>query len=107
MKIELFSVPGCSACVTIRESLQYISQEQIGIELEEVDLSIDPQRGQKYGILACPALVIDGKLEVIGAISLRRLRRLINEVELKGTERLRDSDAGSKVIKRPTTRVKR
>ncbi len=107
MKIELFSVPGCSACVTIRESLQFISQDQLGIEVEEVDLSIDPQRGRKYGILACPALVIDGKLEAIGAISLRRLRRLIHEVELGGTQSQVDLDGGVKQRQNPAIKAER
>lgn len=83
MKIELFSVPGCSACVTVMRSLRAIQKDVSAIELEEVDLSLDPARGVQYGILGCPALVIDAKLEVVGAISEKRLRRLLHAIQTR------------------------
>ena len=86
LKIELFSVPGCTACVTVRGSLKIIAAERADLDIEEVDLSVNPERGAPYRILACPALVIDGKLELLGAISPRRLRRLLDAIDLKGAE---------------------
>ena len=79
-------MPGCTACVTVRRSLKTIAAERADLDLEEVDLSVNPERGAAYRILACPALVIDGKLELIGAISPRRLRRLLDAIDLKGAK---------------------
>lgn len=98
MKIELFSVPGCVACVSVRRSLEIIAQERSDIVVEEVDLSINPERGSRYAILACPALVINEKVEVIGAINVKRMRRLFSDIDAKVALRSRDLPLSSETL---------
>lgn len=88
MRLELFSVPGCRACEVVRASLEALQAEpgQLDdLQVEEIDLSIDPQRGSRYGIMACPALVVDGRLEVIGAVGIRRLRKIVDRCRLQAS----------------------
>lgn len=77
ISIELLSVPGCEACVSVRRSLDQLGQEQHDLVVEEVDVSIRRDVAAHYGLMTCPALAIDGRLEAVGAVSHRKLRKMI------------------------------
>lgn len=75
--VELLSVPGCEACVSLRRSLDQLGREQSDLAVEEVDVSVRRDVAARYGLMACPALAIDGRLEAVGAVSQRKLRKMI------------------------------
>lgn len=81
MRVELFSVPGCQACVGVLGALVALQAEREDLVVEQVDLSEHPERGREYGILSCPALAVNGRVEVLGSIGLRRLRRLLARID--------------------------
>ncbi|MDA8392582.1 MAG: thioredoxin family protein [Actinomycetota bacterium] len=75
--VELLTVPGCEACVVLRKSLLELQEEQPDIFVEEVDVSVHRDRALHYGLMACPALAIDGRVEAVGAVRQGKLRKMI------------------------------
>jgi glutaredoxin len=76
MTLTLYSRPGCHLCeemmAAIRTALQGV---EAPIELEEIDISTDPQLEARYG-LEIPVLLIDGAKVAkyrIGEADLRRV----------------------------------
>lgn len=53
------------------------------VQVEEVDVTEQPEVAVRYGVMATPAIVINGRLEFVGVPSERALR-----------ERLRAAGAG-------------
>ncbi len=77
MKVELLSVPGCGACVTLGKLLDRLAVEWPGFSHQEVDLSVHPEVASDYGVMGCPALAIEGVVVTTGALGAKRLRKLL------------------------------
>ncbi len=76
IKVEVFASPGCGKCGQAKEVLRKLSAElgagrvqwrEVNV-LEELDYAVD------LGVLATPAIAIDGMLVFTGLPSVRRLR---------------------------------
>ena len=78
ISVQLLSVPGCEACVTLRKSLDKLEREQPDLTVEEIDVSVRREVAVRYGLMACPAVVIDGSLEAVGAVGQRKLRKMVD-----------------------------
>ena len=74
--IEAFSTPGCNKCATAQEALkavvaelgpEHITWREVNV-LEEIDYAVE------LGVLAPPAIAIDGKLVFPALPSADRLR---------------------------------
>lgn len=84
VRVQLFSVPGCAACDTVRSAVEQLrgqgapgSAEKMDFEFQEVDLSENPTLGRELGVLACPAVAIDGVVELVGPVGPRKLAKAI------------------------------
>lgn len=65
IKVQVLGV-GCSKCKTLEERIrQLIIQHQLNVDFEKVS---DLQEIMKYGIMATPGLVINGKLKSVGSV---------------------------------------
>ena len=77
-RVTLYGRPGCHLCEDARAAVAAARGER-EFELEEVDISVDPQLEHRYGE-RIPVLAIDGtealELHVSAAELIRRLDRV-------------------------------
>ncbi len=74
LKVEVFTSPSCPYC-PMAEQLVEEAQKEIGsdMEVEVVNIMTDRQRAVDYGIMAVPAIAINGVVEFVGAPSKEEL----------------------------------
>lgn len=76
IQIELFSAPGCRRCAhaqqLVRQLVQEMGSERIGLRVADVVEELD--YAVELGVLATPAIAIDGELVFSGVPTPRRLR---------------------------------
>lgn len=76
MQISLFYAPYCSSCRRVRPLLRRLAATQREkVELRELD-------AVSAGVLRTPAVVIDGKVRLSGAITEAALNALLRELKL-------------------------
>lgn len=76
VKVEVFASPGCGKCGQAKETLRRLAEE-IGegrIDWREVDVVEELDYAVELGVLATPAIAIDGQLRFTGLPSIRVLR---------------------------------
>lgn len=63
MKLELFYAPGCEKCAANREKLKQAAREvDANLEWNELDVLENMDYAVELGVLALPALAINGAL---------------------------------------------
>ena len=79
-KVEVFTSPSCPYCPMAEQVVEEAKRE-IGseMEVEVVDISIDRQRAVDYGIMAVPAIAINGVVEFVGAPSLEEFMSKVRD----------------------------
>lgn len=82
VKLQIFGT-GCSRCQLLTERAEAAAQ-QAGIDYE-LDKVTDLDRIVELGVMATPALAVDGKLEVAGQVpTVARLRELLVRTSTQG-----------------------
>lgn len=83
LKIEIFSVPGCSKCAEAKEALKSVVEDlgQEKVAWREVDILEEMDYAVQLGLMSSGGVAIDGKLvfpRLPGADKLREelIRRL-------------------------------
>ena len=73
-KVEVFTSPSCPYC-PMAEQVVEEAKAELGneMEVEVVDIMNDRQRAVDYGIMAVPAIAINGVVEFVGAPSKEEL----------------------------------
>ncbi|MBZ9571160.1 MJ0307 family thioredoxin [Methanobrevibacter sp. TMH8] len=68
LKVEVFTSPSCPYC-PMAEQIVEEAKREIGseMEVEVVNIMTDRQRAVDYGIMAVPAIAINGVVEFVGA----------------------------------------
>lgn len=79
-RVELFSVPGCDACVDVLRVLTAVAADRPDLEVREVDLTEHPEVAARHGLLACPAVAVDGRVVFVGRVDERRVRETLDAV---------------------------
>lgn len=59
--------------------LERVKAQGAALTVTEVDITAHPEIVQQYGILATPAVAIDGRLEFSGVPTARQLRARLQE----------------------------
>lgn len=77
--LQFFTMPGCPACVSVEAALEQLRAEQPELRVERIDLSEQPQAAAQYGVMACPAVAVNGALIAVGNVDVGRLRNLLGE----------------------------
>lgn len=78
ISVQLVTAPGCAKCARAKQAIADALgrlQESYRIEVQEVDLTEQPELAAEHGIWSTPALVIDGELAFVGPINEQELRR--------------------------------
>jgi len=76
--------PGCPSCDRLMEEvLQVLNEMKVALSVEHIT---DPTEIRKYGLLATPALIINGKLKVSGRVpSKGMIKKWIEESLREGS----------------------
>lgn len=79
IKIEVFASPGCRRCLGTVRSVEKIAQEigAEGVEWRRVDVLEEIDYAVELGVLATPAIAIDGALVFTASPSEKALREAI------------------------------
>lgn len=80
-KVQFVSSDTCAHCMMAWEALQKIKKDMPDLELEKIDL-LKPEgqeMAQKYGIMASPGIIIDGKLAFQGGATEEQLREALSK----------------------------
>jgi len=75
IRLTIYSRPGCHLCDEMKAVVTRVGR-RIAIDLEEVDISGNPDLEARYG-LEIPVLMVDGRKAAKYRISEEDLRRLI------------------------------
>jgi len=73
--VTLLTRPGCHLCDDVRAVLERVTGE-LGVPLDEVDISADPELTRRWGELI-PFTLVDGKQHAHWRVSERRLREAL------------------------------
>lgn len=73
IKVEYFYAGGCSRCAEARQALKDAAQFAGDVEWEEVDVGRSPLRAVDLGVVATPAIAIDGELVFTSPPTSRQL----------------------------------
>lgn len=80
VKIEVFTSPTCPYCPM---AIQVVSEakKELGdsIEVETVDIMQDREKAVNYGLMAVPAIAMNGVVKFVGAPSKEELMQAIKE----------------------------
>ena len=83
MQIDLFYAPYCSSCRRVRPLLRRLAAAQREtVELRELDVVEHLDEAVNAGVLRTPAIVVDGKVRLAGAITEAALNALLRELKL-------------------------
>jgi len=73
-KVEVFVSPTCSFCPMAVEIIKRI-EEDVDIDVEYLDIIESRTRALEYGLMAVPAIAIDGKIKFVGVPEEEELRK--------------------------------
>jgi small redox-active disulfide protein 1 len=77
--LEFFTMPGCPNCAKVKEVLKRIKRDFPDLEIETIDLTKRPEMAQKYNLMGCPAVAVNGRVEFVGGVNEEKLRRLLKD----------------------------
>jgi len=80
VKIEVFTSPSCPYCPMAIEVVDAVKKEmQDAIEVEKIDIMKDREKAIEYGLMAVPAVAINGVVKFVGAPEKEDLKNAIKE----------------------------
>lgn len=80
VKIEVFTSPSCPYCPMAIEVVDAVTKEmQDDIEVEKIDIMQDREKAIEYGLMAVPAVAINGVVKFVGAPEKTELKNAIQE----------------------------
>lgn len=85
IEIELVKTQNCSHCARVKEVLKKLAPEFPDMKVKEILMTTDKgmELVQKYGIMASPGVIINGKLAFTGGASESQLRNKLNDYKNK------------------------
>jgi thioredoxin 1 len=80
VKIEVFTSPSCPYCPMAIEVVDAVTKEmQEDIEVEKIDIMQNREKAIEYGLMAVPAVAINGNVKFVGAPEKDELEKAIKE----------------------------
>lgn len=79
-KVQLVTSQSCAHCMQAKDALDRIKKDTPDLEVEVIDL-LKPEGmalAQKYGIMASPGIIIEGKLAFQGGATEKQLREALS-----------------------------
>lgn len=80
VKIEVFTSPSCPYCPMAIEVVDAVKKEMPDdIEVEKIDIMQNREKAIEYGLMAVPAVAINGTVKFVGAPEKDELEKAIKE----------------------------
>lgn len=84
VKVEVFTSPSCPYCPMAIEVVNEVEKEMPGtLEVEKIDIMVDRDKAVEYGLMAVPAIALNGVVRFVGAPSKEELATAIEEEKNK------------------------
>ena len=80
LELKVLSTPGCPSCEVAMRIAQKLQVEFPDLSVEKIDMIEHPEVSMQYRILSAPGVVINGKLEFVGAPKEKQLREKLRQI---------------------------
>lgn len=82
IKVTLVRPEGCVHCAQVKETLAKLKKDYLELEVLDIDMLTPKGQevAQKYGIMASPGIIINGKLAFQGGATEEQLRGKFREL---------------------------
>lgn len=80
IKVELLTMPDCAHCAAAKETIEKVKADFPEMEVEIIDVTENTEAAEKYMLMSAPGVVINGKLEFTGGVTLSDLRKRLGEL---------------------------
>ena len=80
VKIEVFTSPSCPYCpmaVQLVEDVQKVMVDDV--EVEKIDIMVSQEKAREYGLMAVPAIALNGVVKFVGSPGKEELLEAIKE----------------------------
>ncbi|MDD1764086.1 MAG: MJ0307 family thioredoxin [Methanobacteriaceae archaeon] len=68
VKVEVFTSPSCPYCPMAVEVVEEVKKEMPNdLEVEKIDIMVDREKAIEYGLMAVPAIALNGVVRFVGA----------------------------------------
>ncbi|HMK53151.1 MAG TPA: MJ0307 family thioredoxin [Methanobacteriaceae archaeon] len=80
VKVEVFTSPSCPYCPMAVELVEEVKKEMPDdLEVEKIDIMVDREKAIEYGLMAVPAIALNGVVRFVGAPGKDELVAAIKE----------------------------
>lgn len=80
VKIEVFTSPSCPYCPMAIQLVDDVKKDMMDkVEVEKIDIMVDQEKAREYGLMAVPAIALNGVVRFVGAPGKEELVEAIKE----------------------------
>ena len=80
VKVEVFTSPSCPYCPMAVQVVEDVEKEMPNeLEVEKIDIMVDREKAIEYGLMAVPAIALNGVVRFVGAPNKDELLSAIKE----------------------------
>jgi thioredoxin 1 len=80
VKIEVFTSPSCPYCPMAVQLVEDVKKDMTeDIEIEKIDIMVDQEKAREYGLMAVPAIALNGVVKFVGSPGKEELVEAIKE----------------------------
>jgi small redox-active disulfide protein 1 len=80
VKVEVFTSPSCPYCPMAIQVVEEVEKEMPkDLEVEKIDIMVDREKAIEYGLMAVPAIALNGVVRFVGAPNKDELLSAIKE----------------------------
>ena len=80
VKVEVFTSPSCPYCPMAVEVVKEVEKDMPGaLEVKKIDIMEDREKAIEYGLMAVPAIALNGVVRFVGAPAKEELVKAIEE----------------------------
>ncbi|MEN6330275.1 MAG: MJ0307 family thioredoxin [Methanobacteriaceae archaeon] len=80
VKVEVFTSPSCPYCPMAVQVVEEVEKEMPkDLEIEKIDIMVDREKAIEYGLMAVPAIALNGVVRFVGAPNKDELLAAIKE----------------------------
>ena len=80
LELKVLSTPDCPPCEVVMRIAQKLQGEFPDLSIEKIDMIEHPEVSVQYRIFSAPGVVINGKLEFVGAPKEKQLREKLRQI---------------------------
>ncbi|WJI08847.1 thioredoxin [Methanobacterium sp. CWC-01] len=80
VKVEVFTSPSCPYCPMAVQVVEEVEKQMPNdLEVEKIDIMVDREKAIEYGLMAVPAIALNGVVRFVGAPNKDELLSAIKE----------------------------